>query len=207
MSSDGFLHFQCAAGAGLAILLIIGIAPVPCLALLWLFYLSLVTVGLDFLGFQWDNLLLEAGFLAIFFAPLQWLPRRLSREAPPSRLVSLAAAIAAVQAHVLVRLRETVERRPELAQSHRADVSLLHPAVADVDRPGMRTNCRSGSRNLSCATMFAIELGAPWLIFAPRRIRFLGARGHGVSANPDSADRQLHLFQLLDARALPAAAG
>ena len=52
-------------------LLIVGIAPAPCLALLWLLYLSLVTVGRDFLGFQWDNLLLEAGFLAIFFAPLQ----------------------------------------------------------------------------------------------------------------------------------------
>ena len=74
-SSDGFLHVQCAAGAGLAILLIVGIAPAPCLALLWLLYLSLVTVGRDFLGFQWDNLLLEAGLLAIFFAPLQLLPR------------------------------------------------------------------------------------------------------------------------------------
>ena len=51
---------------GLGILLIIGIAPAPCLALLWLLYLSLVTVGRDFLGFQWDNLLLETGFLAIF---------------------------------------------------------------------------------------------------------------------------------------------
>ena len=67
-------------------LLIVGIAPAPCLFLLWLFYLSLATVGRDFLGFQWDNLLLEAGFLAIFFAPLQLLPRP-SRESPPSRIV------------------------------------------------------------------------------------------------------------------------
>ena len=75
----GFLNLQCAAGTACAILLIVGIAPVPCLTLLWLLYLSLVTVGRDFLGFQWDNLLLEAGFLAIFFAPLQRLPRP-SRE-------------------------------------------------------------------------------------------------------------------------------
>jgi predicted DCC family thiol-disulfide oxidoreductase YuxK len=84
--SDHFLNFQCAAGTVFSVLLIIGIAPTPCLALLWLFYLSLATVGRDFLGFQWDNLLLEAGFLAIFLAPLQLLPYA-SREAPPSRIV------------------------------------------------------------------------------------------------------------------------
>jgi len=45
------------------------VAPVVSLVLLWVLYLSLVTVGRDFLAFQWDVLLLEAGFLAIFFAP------------------------------------------------------------------------------------------------------------------------------------------
>lgn len=65
-SSDGFLEFQCGAGVVLAGLLILGIAPAPCLALLWILYLSLTTVCGDFLGYQWDNLLLEAGFLAIF---------------------------------------------------------------------------------------------------------------------------------------------
>ena len=85
-ASDGFLNFQCAIGTICALLLIIGVAPAPCLALLWLFYLSLATIGQDFLGFQWDNLLLEAGFLAIFFAPFKILPS-LSSESPPSRIV------------------------------------------------------------------------------------------------------------------------
>jgi hypothetical protein len=39
------------------------------LPLLWLTYLSLSVVGQDFLSFQWDALLLEAGFLAIFIVP------------------------------------------------------------------------------------------------------------------------------------------
>ncbi len=86
-TDDNFLHVQCAAGTVLALLVIIGIAPAPCLFLLWLVYLSLTSVGGAFLAFQWDNLLLETGFLAIFFAPLQLLPRRPSRETPPSRLV------------------------------------------------------------------------------------------------------------------------
>ena len=61
-------------GAVLSILLIIGVAPLPVLVLLWLGYLSLFTVGRGFLGYQWDVLLLETGFLALFLAPLQLLP-------------------------------------------------------------------------------------------------------------------------------------
>ena len=34
--------------------------------------ISLTVAGQDFLSFQWDILLLEAGFLAIFFSPLQF---------------------------------------------------------------------------------------------------------------------------------------
>uniref|UniRef100_UPI003AB00095 lipase maturation factor 2a n=1 Tax=Centroberyx gerrardi TaxID=166262 RepID=UPI003AB00095 len=40
---------------------------------LWAFYLSLYQVGQVFLYFQWDNLLLETGFLCILVAPLTLL--------------------------------------------------------------------------------------------------------------------------------------
>lgn len=39
--------------------------------LLWTLYLSLYQVGQVFLYFQWDNLLLETGFLAILIAPMK----------------------------------------------------------------------------------------------------------------------------------------
>mmetsp|Transcript_19438 Transcript_19438/g.17225 ORF Transcript_19438/g.17225 Transcript_19438/m.17225 type:complete len:307 (-) Transcript_19438:816-1736(-) len=38
--------------------------------LLWIFYVSIYTLGGIFTGFQWDMLLLEAGFISIFVAPL-----------------------------------------------------------------------------------------------------------------------------------------
>ncbi|MEY2499190.1 MAG: hypothetical protein QOD12_2746 [Verrucomicrobiota bacterium] len=83
-SSNAFLHFLCAAGAVVSVLLIAGFAPIVALALLFVFYLSLTIAGQTFLSFQWDILLLETGFLAIFFAPCRW---RMSaaREAPLSR--------------------------------------------------------------------------------------------------------------------------
>src|SRR5262249_13705108 len=69
-SSDTGLLFLSWSGVVLSVLLVIGIAPMPILILLWLFYLSLFTVGRIFLGYQWDVLLLEVGFVSIFVAPL-----------------------------------------------------------------------------------------------------------------------------------------
>ena len=67
-SSNAFLHVLCGAGAVISILLMAGLAPVVSLALLFVLYLSLTIAGQTFLSFQWDILLLEAGFLAPFFA-------------------------------------------------------------------------------------------------------------------------------------------
>ena len=55
--------------AGLA--LIFDFWPQVALVLCWGLYLSLVSVGQDFLSFQWDSLLLEAGLLALLIAPGQ----------------------------------------------------------------------------------------------------------------------------------------
>jgi hypothetical protein len=52
----------------LAVVLICGIAQGPVLFLLWFLYLSFLNVDQVSLAFQWDTLLLEVGFLAIFFA-------------------------------------------------------------------------------------------------------------------------------------------
>lgn len=67
--SDAFLHFLCATGAMGAVLLLFGIFPMISSALCWGSYLSLVLGGQLFLSYQWDQLLLEAGFLTIFLSP------------------------------------------------------------------------------------------------------------------------------------------
>jgi predicted DCC family thiol-disulfide oxidoreductase YuxK len=83
-SGDAFLHFLCGAGAAISILLMAGLAPVVSLVLLFVLYLSLTIAGQTFLSFQWDILLLETGFLAIFLAPVCWRMSK-SRDAPVSR--------------------------------------------------------------------------------------------------------------------------
>ncbi len=169
-ASDRFLHFLCGGGAVLAVLVILGIATAPSLALLWLFYLSLCVVGEPFLNFQWDALLLETGLLAIFFAPRQLLPS-LAREAPPSRtalwllrwlLFRLMFASGVVKLatgdktwHSLTALTFHYETQPLPTwigwYAHQLPLWF---------------------QKFSCGFLFAVELAVPFLIFAPRRLRF-----------------------------------
>jgi len=170
--SDDFLNFQCATGTVLSILLIAGVAPAPCLALLWLFYLSLSIVSRDFLGFQWDNLLLETGFLAIFFAPLQLLPR-LSLEASSSRIVLWLLRLLLFKLMFSSGCVKLLSGDPNwrnlTALTFHYQTQPLPTWIGWYAQ-----QLPLWFQKFSCAAMFAIELGAPFLIFAPRRIRFFG---------------------------------
>lgn len=81
------LDVVCALGVVCAVLLVAGVWPGGVLLCLWVLYLSLVAAGRDFLSFQWDVLLLEAGFLAIFLGPWRfWTGRAAFAATPPSAL-------------------------------------------------------------------------------------------------------------------------
>jgi len=171
-SSDSFLNFQCAAGTVLAVLLIFGIAPAPCMALLWLIYLSLATVGREFLGFQWDNLLLETGFLAIFFAPLQLLPRP-SRETPPSRAALWLLRLLLFKLMLSSGCVKLLSGDP--AWRNLTALTFHYYTQPLPTWIGWHANqLPLWFQKFSCAAMFCIELGAPCLIFTPRKLRFLG---------------------------------
>lgn len=68
-SSAEFMQAVCIFAAFVSALAFFGFLSGPCFFLLWMAYLSIVSVGQDFMSFQWDTLLLETGLLAIFFAP------------------------------------------------------------------------------------------------------------------------------------------
>ena len=167
--SDGFLKFQCAAGVALAALLLVGIAPAPCLFLLWVIYLSLATVCREFLSFQWDNLLLETGFLAIFLAPLQLWPW-MSRAAPPSRLVLWLLR--------LLLFKLTFQSGCVKLLSHDLVWGNLTALTFHYETQPLPTwigwyahQLPVWAQKASAVTMFGIELLVPFLIFAPRRLR------------------------------------
>lgn len=71
------------AGATAALAALFGFAQGWTLLTCYFLYLSYVTVGQEFLSFQWDTLLLEAGFLTLFVVP--WgLEFRLTEAVEPN---------------------------------------------------------------------------------------------------------------------------
>lgn len=84
--SNASLVLLCRLGVLSSALLLLGILPLPAALACWLLYLSFVVVGAPFLRFQWDSLLLEAGFLALLWAPAT-ATLRSARATTPSVLV------------------------------------------------------------------------------------------------------------------------
>ncbi|HKU40515.1 MAG TPA: lipase maturation factor family protein [Polyangiales bacterium] len=69
--SDNTLRIAAGLGLGLSFAVMCGVEHAAVMAVLWLVYLSFVHIGQDFYGYGWEILLLEAGFLACFLAPLR----------------------------------------------------------------------------------------------------------------------------------------
>ena len=170
-ASDGFLHFLCAAGAVLALVLISGLAPAPCLFLLWLIYLSLSVVCRDFLSFQWDTLLLETGFLAIFLAPLQLWPRRATTP-PPSRVALWLLRWLLFRLMFESGMVKLASGDP--AWRHLTALTFHYETQPLPTWIGWYAHQLPAAVHRVCAVlMFAIELVVPFFILLPRRVRFL----------------------------------
>ena len=75
-------------GVLLSLIVLAGYANSVLLAILWFLYMSYIHIGQVFYGYGWETLLLETGFLAIFFIPLiDWRP--FPKTAPPAAIVWL----------------------------------------------------------------------------------------------------------------------
>jgi len=174
-SSDGFLQLICGAGAVLSLALIVQIAPVICLLLLWALYLSLSIAGQVFLNFQWDYLLLEVGFFSIFLAPLRLLPSR-RRE---SRLSRWAHFLLLWLLFRLMFMSGVVKLTSGDDSWWNLSALLYHYETQPLPTPlaWWAHQLPPWFHAASVVIMFAIELGAPFLLFSPRRLRLIGATG------------------------------
>jgi len=161
-------------GVGLAILLMLGVAPMAMLALLWALYLSFTVAGQDFLSFQWDALLLETGLLAILWAPSGWLPRR--GAAAPSSAIRWLLVFLLFKLMFLSGATKLLSGDPTWQHLTALDYHFeTQPLPTWVG--WYAHQLPSSIHRAATAVMFAIELGAPWLLFAPsglRQLRYLG---------------------------------
>ena len=156
--SDDTLLAICAGGCIASLLLVLRIfsraGAIVCFAL----YLSLSSIGQPFTSFQWDALLLEAGFLAIF-AGAPWL----------------------FWAYRLLLFRLMFESGWVKLASHDLNWRNLHALrfhfmTQPLPNPVAYYAYHSPTKLLDVLTAvtLAIELGAPVLLFCPRIFRYAG---------------------------------
>jgi predicted DCC family thiol-disulfide oxidoreductase YuxK len=132
------------------------------LALLFILYLSFASAGQEFLSFQWDSLLLEAGFLAIFLGRnriVPWLFRWLV-----FRLYFLSGAVKLLSGDPNWRKLSAVG-----FHWHTQPLPTVLAWYAD--------KLPAGFQHFATAAALGIELALPFLIFFPRRMRIFGAWG------------------------------
>ncbi len=174
-ASDGALHGLCGGGLALSLLLVAGFVPAPVLVLLWLFHLSLFTVGRIFLGYQWDVLLLETGFLAIFLTPLElwphWPPA--AEPAPVVRWLFYWLLFRLMFSSGWVKLGsgDRAWRSMTALQHHYESQPLPNRVSWHVHQlPGW-------FHEASCVVMFVIELVVPFFFFAPPPLSYVAVAG------------------------------
>jgi len=181
-SSNAFLHFLCAGGVVSLLLLIAGLVPVVSLIALFVFYLSLTIAGQTFLSFQWDILLLETGFLAIFLAPWQTWPKR-GREPPVSRAALFLLKLLLFKLMVMsgvVKLTSGDDSWGWLNHSfHWSALTALDYHYWSQPLPTVfgwwADKSPEWFKHFSVAFCLAVEIVASFFIWAPRRPRLIAA--------------------------------
>jgi predicted DCC family thiol-disulfide oxidoreductase YuxK len=159
-TSDAMILAIWLAGVTLSALLLAGAKWRFLRIALFLFYLSFVTTGQEFMTYQWDALLLEAGFLSIFLGA-STLIVRLFRWLL-FRLIFLSGAVKLLSHdptwHNFTALPVHYETQP-LPTSIAWYFYQLPPLF----------------QRLSVGFVFFVELLIPFLILAPRRLRVSAA--------------------------------
>ena len=172
-TGDAALHAWCWAGVISSVLLIAGIAPAANLNFLWAAYLSLSIAGQDFYQFQWDILLLETGFLAIFLAPWNLWATKAAR--PPRLahflLIWLLFRLLFESGVVKLTSGDPTWANGTALDYHYFTQPLPTPAAWFAQQPPGWFHWFSTK-----ATLF-IELVLPCFLCLPRRLRIAGAGG------------------------------
>ncbi|MGB7291899.1 MAG: lipase maturation factor family protein [Thermodesulfobacteriota bacterium] len=167
---DEFLRFIPICGMLLSLLLIAGLFTFPVLIGLWMLYLSLVNIGQDFMSFQWDVLLLETGFLAIFLAPLAVFERTTS-EPSPSRIVLWLLRFLLFRLIFSSGIGKIMSGDPTWG-----DFTALafHYYTQPLPTPiaWYTYQLPLWFQKVSVALMYFVEVVVPFFIFATRRLRF-----------------------------------
>ena len=172
---DGFLLGACWLGIALSAAAMAGLAPRAVFPALWACYLGLTVAGQEFLQFQWDGLLLEAGLLAVLYAPAgRGVPFGAGAEpgAGARWLVWGLAFKLTFLSGATKLLSGDATWRSMTALEHHYQTQPLPTWVGWYAH-----NAPEWFGVLSVGVMFLIELAVPFAILAPARFRRMRMAG------------------------------
>ena len=179
-SADGFVHLTLAVGVVLSLLLVIGFAQGPALLGLWIIYLSVLHTGSVFLSFQWDILLVEAGFVAILAAPWSQPLRRAAWEKVQRPASRLAVFLLWCLLFRLMFFSGWVKVAwPDPAWWGEFDAMTYHYQTQPLPTwtAWWMHQLPAGFQKFSLLPMYLVELGLPFCIFCGTRLRLVAAVG------------------------------
>jgi hypothetical protein len=170
-SSETFILTICWAGCGLAILLLAGVAPRAALVGMFLFYLSIVSIGQDFLSFQWDVLLLEVAFAATLLTRRIFFPRNAPKPGAAGIWLMRFLVFRLMLESGLVKILSGDESWRNLTALH------FHYETQPLPTPlgWYAFQLPTGFQKFSTGMVFVAELLVPLLFLMPRRLRLIGA--------------------------------
>jgi len=159
-------------GIAASLAALLGVLQPLCFLVLWAVMLSLCTAGQDFYSFQWDALLIESGFLAIFLSSWRWKPNWGAPEPPRlARFAAVALLFRLIFCSGVVKLSSGDEtwRSLRALDFHFLTQPLPNPLA------WVAHHLPFDVLTASCALLFAIELIFPFAFFLPRNPRLIAA--------------------------------
>ncbi len=172
-ASDAMLHGLCLVGAVGGALLAFGFVPLPALLVCFFCYLSLITPGGIFFNYQWDILLLETGFVAIFLAPWQARISR-GRDAPVSGIGLFLAKGLLFKLMLMSGVVKLMSGDPTWLDLTALDFHYWTQPLPTIVAWFSDKNPEWFKKFCVALALFA-EVVVPFFIWAPRRLRLLAA--------------------------------
>lgn len=172
--SDIALQAICYLGIVASLFVLIGFGTGFALLACYLLYLSIVSVGQAFLSYQWDWLLLEAGFAALWVSPWFDLPGKNSSLPRPRLMPVWLLRTIIFKLMLMSGLAKLLSGDPTWAN---LSAMTFHYQTQPLPTPigYFAHHLPVWFQKLSTLIMFGIELGAPVLIFFGRRGRAIAA--------------------------------
>ena len=167
-SGPHMLMALCWVGTAAAVLVVLNIWPRIALAICFVCFLSFVSAAQDFSGYQSDGMLLEAGFIALFFAP-GGLGPRLGRFGP-SRASLFLLQWEWLRIYFESGVAKIVSGEPQWRNFTAMDEYYQNgPLPTWIG--WYAQHLPHWFHAAATAGTLILELGVVWMLFMPRRIR------------------------------------